>query len=380
MIAMPPAIDRRRLVLSLAGLAVPRLGTAAVPAATAARIAPSAPAEALAPATAAQVAELARAARREGRVNTLGMPDDWANWGGLFAEMKRRYGIAHTDVDLDSAEEIVRIDAEREHPVTDVGDVGFEFGSIAKARGITRAFKPSTWDQVPAWAKDADGHWVLAYTGTIAFAVNRRRLARAPRSWRELFATNARVSIGEVGHAAQSSASVLAAAIALGGDETRLQPALAEFARLAAARRLVTDNPNAAKLARGEADVFLLWDFNALSYRARLRTPSDYEVLIPEDGSVTSGYTTLINRFAPHPAAAQLVREFALSDEGQRQFARGHARPIRAPDMDLPAALRRTLLDNAQYRVARPVRTETWRDEARRLTTAWDRTVMQAGR
>ena len=157
------------------------------------------------------------AARKEGRIASVGMPDNWANWRATWADLDKLYGLTHVDTDMSSAEEIAKMEAERSNASVDIGDVGFEFGAIAKARGITLAYKPTTWAQVPDWAKDADGHWAMAYTGTIAFAINKKRVASAPRSWKELFAGPYRVSIGEVGRASQSNAGILAAAIALGG-------------------------------------------------------------------------------------------------------------------------------------------------------------------
>jgi putative spermidine/putrescine transport system substrate-binding protein len=322
--------------------------------------------------------DLERAARAEGKLASVGMPDDWANWRGTWADLKKVHGLEHVDSDMSSAEEIAKIEAEKANASVDIGDVGFEFGAIAKARGITRAYKPSTWAQVPDWAKDADGHWALAYTGTIAFAVNTKKVANVPRSWKALFQGNHRVLIGEVGRAAQSNAGILAAAVALGGDETRLQPALAEFAKLAKAHRLVTTNASPALMERGEADVFVLWDFNALSYRDKIPNAADYEVLIPSDGSITSGYTTIINKHAPHPNAAMLVREYIFSDAGQINLARGNARPIRAESLKLPEDVRKKLVDNAQYKSARAVRPALWTDEVKKLPRAWQREVMDA--
>ena len=324
------------------------------------------------------VKDLERLARAEGRLASVGMPDDWANWRGAWADMQRLYGVAHVDSDMSSAEEIAKIEAEKANASVDIGDVGFEFGAIAKARGVTRAYKPTTWAQVPDWAKDADGHWALAYTGTIAFAVNSRRVKNVPRSWKALFDSSARVLIGEVGRAAQANAGVLAAAIALGGDETRLAPALAAFAPLARQHRLVMTNASPALMERGEADVFILWDFNALSYRDKIPNATDYEILIPSDGSVTSGYTTILNKNAPHPNAAMLAREYIFSDAGQVQLARGNARPIRADSLALPDDVRRKLIDGKQYAKARAVRPAIWTEEVRKLARAWQHDVMDA--
>ena len=324
------------------------------------------------------VKELERLARGEGRLASVGMPDDWANWRGIWADLQRLYGIAHVDSDMSSAEEIAKIEAEKGNASVDIGDVGFEFGAIAKARGITRAYKPTTWAQVPEWAKDADGHWALAYTGTIAFAVNTKRARVVPRSWKALFESSARVLVGEVGRAAQANASVLSASIALGGDENRLAPALSAFAPLAKARRLLMTNASPALMERGEADVFVMWDFNALSYRDKIPNAADYEILIPSDGSVTSGYTTIINRNAPHADAAMLAREYIFSDAGQIQLARGNARPIRADSVALPDDVRRKLIDGKQYAKARAVRPAIWTEEVKKLPRAWQSAVMDA--
>jgi putative spermidine/putrescine transport system substrate-binding protein len=326
--------------------------------------------------TPAQLQSLMTAARQEGKISSVGMPDDWANWRGTWADLTRLYGLSHVDTDMSSAEEIAKMEAEKANASVDIGDVGFEFGAIAKARKLTLAYKPSTWNEIPEWAKDPEGHWALAYTGTVAFAVNTKRLPKVPRSWKELFASSARVGIGEVGRAAQSNAGVLAAAVALGGDETRLAPALAEFAKLAKAKRLVTVNPSPALMERGEADVFVMWDFNALSYRDKIPNAADYEVLIPSDGSITSGYTTIINAHAPHPAAAQLAREYIFSDAGQINLARGNARPIRADSLKLPPEVKTKLVDSAQYKAARAIRPAVWTEEVKKLGRAWQREVM----
>jgi putative spermidine/putrescine transport system substrate-binding protein len=327
-------------------------------------------------ATAGEVAALALAARAEGKISSVGMPDAWANWKGTWADLGQRYGLAHVDSDMSSSEEIAKMLAEGKSGTVDIGDVGFEFGAIARSRGVTAPFKPSTWAQIPAWAKDADGHWALAYTGTVAFAVNTRRTGGPITSWKALLASKARVDIGEVGRAAQANAAVLAAAVALGGDEDRLDAALQAFGQLARQGRLLSVNPSPALMERGEADVFVMWDFNALAYRDKIPNQADYTVLIPSDGSVTSGYTTLINAHAPHPNAARLAREFIFSDAGQLHLARGYARPVRFDHLSLPADLQQRLLPGAQYKAARPIRPVEWTAAAKTLGSRWQAAVL----
>lgn len=327
-------------------------------------------------ATAAELAVLEKAARAEGKLSSVGMPDDWANWKATWADLGQRYALAHVDSDMSSSEQLAKVLAEGKNASVDIGDIGFEFGAIARSRGVTAAFKPSTWAQIPDWAKDADGHWALAYTGTIAFAVNTKRTGSAIGSWKELLASKARVDIGEVGRAAQANAAVLAAALALGGDEGRLDAALQAFAQLAQQGRLVTVNPSPALMERAEADVFVMWDFNALAYRDKIPNQADYTVLIPADGAVTSGYTTFINANAPHPNAARLAREFIFSDAGQLNLARGYARPVRIDHLKLPAELQARLLPASQYKAARPIRPSAWTEAAKSLGGRWQASVL----
>lgn len=161
---------------------------------------------------------LEAAARKEGEVNSVGMPDTWANWKGTWQDLEQKYGLKHQDTDMSSAQEIAKFAAEGENASADIGDVGASFGPIAVQKGVTQPYKPSTWDQVPSWAKDSDGHWALAYTGTIAFIVNKQTVKDVPHSWADLLKGNYKVTIGDVSAASQAVSGVLAAAYVNGGD------------------------------------------------------------------------------------------------------------------------------------------------------------------
>jgi len=183
--------------------------------------------------------------------------------------------------------------------------------------------------------------------------------------------------MGQVGSSAQANAAVLSAAIALGGAEHQLQPAVAAFARLQAQGRLNDDAPNPQCMEQALDDVYVLWDFNALAFRDKLRNGADYELRIPADGSVTSGYTPIINRHAPHPNAALFTREYIFSDADQLNLAHGYAWPIRIAELSLPEALSRRLLDAAQYKNARAAQPAIWACEAKTLGTTWEQNVLK---
>ena len=241
---------------------------------------------------------------------------------------------------------------------------------------MTQAFKPSTWEQIPAWAKDADGNWMLAYTGSIAFIVNKQLVKDVPHSWADLKKGTYKVTIGDVSAAAQAVNGVLAAAIANGGNESNIQPGLDLFAKLAEQGRLGLSNPTIQTLEKGEVEVGIVWDFNGLSYRDQI-DPNRFEVLIPSDGSVISGYSTIINKYAKNPNAAKLAREYILSDAGQINLAKGNARPIRAEHLTLPAEVQAKLLPNAQYAKVQPIKDpKAWEATAKALPQLWQEHVI----
>ena len=323
---------------------------------------------------AAPVDDLIAAARKEGAVNSVGMPDDWANWGATWKDITAKYGLAHVDTDMSSAEELSKFAAERSNASADIGDVGFEFGAIAAQRGLSAPYKPSTWAQVPDWAKDKDGLWMLAYTGTISFAVA-TDVPNPPKTWADLLTGSYKIAAGDVGKASQSNAAVLACAIANGGSETNVGPAMEFFAKLAKQKRLLTITALPANMAKGEIQVGLMWDFNALNYRDKVGG-GRFHVQVPQDGTVTSGYSTVINKFAKHPSAAMLAREFIFSDEGQNNLADGYARPIRVDHITLSPGAKAKLLPSSEYTKARPVDAQAWMDGAKKVPALWQERVL----
>jgi putative spermidine/putrescine transport system substrate-binding protein len=122
-------------------------------------------------------------------------------------------------------------------------------------------------------------------------------------------------------------------------------------------------------------EVGVLWDFNALNYRDQI-DPNKFAVVIPSDGSVIAGYTTIINKWAKNPNAAKLAREYILSDAGQVNLARGYARPIRS-NVVLPDDVKAKLLPAEQYANAKPVSDHAaWEQSSKALPRQWQETVM----
>ncbi len=321
------------------------------------------------------VADLEKKAKEEGAIASVGMPDSWANWKDTWADLESKYSLKHTDTDMSSAEEIAKFEAEKDKPTADIGDVGIAFGPVAVEKGVTQPYKTSYWDEIPAWAKDKDGHWLVGYQGSIAFLTNTKLVPSAPKSWEDLKNGNYKIIVGDVTKAAQAQMAVLAAAIAFGGDESNIEPGIAYFEDLAKKGRLSNAEASLANIEKGEVEVTLLWDFNALNYSDQLGK-QQFNVSIPKEGSVVSGYATIINKYAPHPNAAKLAREYILSDAGQINLAKGYARPIRE-SVKLPEDVAAKLLPKEEYANVKPVGDyKVWEETAKKIPQLWQERVL----
>jgi putative spermidine/putrescine transport system substrate-binding protein len=187
------------------------------------------------------------------------------------------------------------------------------------------------------------------------------------------------VSVGDVTKASQAQNAVLSAALAMGGSESNIQPGLDFFKKLAEAGRLDMGELSLARLEKGEIAVAIVWDYNALGYRDQFvsnNPNANFEVCIPTDGAIQSGYCTIINAYTKHPYAAALTREYILSDEGQINLAKGYAKPIRS-DVVLPEEVKAKLLPDSQYTNARMIQDyEGWAKIVETIGIVWQEEVI----
>lgn len=325
--------------------------------------------------------QIEESAKEEGKINSVGMPDTWANWIATWTELSDTYTLEHTDLDMSSSEEIALFKEEGTDGTKDIGDVGQQWGPIAEEEGVTLKYKTSYWDEIPDWAKDDDGDWMVCYYGTISIITNDSLVSEAPTSFADILEGDYKVTIGDVSSAAQAQHAILATAYAMGGDMDNLQPAYDFWTTLAEQGRIDTGDTSTARIESGEIACGLFWDYNSLNYRdnAVANNPeASFTVCIPSDGSVQSGYASIINKNAPNPNAACLTREYILSDEGQINLAEGYATPIRE-SVELPAEVKEKRIDDAQYDSAIVIEDfDKWTTVCQDIITYWEENIIPA--
>src|SRR5258706_11918804 len=338
---------------------------AATPAATEAALPPAPAAGPIDLKTAGGMDALVAAAKKEGALNVVALPDDWADYKDIKGTFFPRYGLQISDLNPDgsSGDEIsaIKANAGNTGPQTpDVIDVGFIWGDQSKAAGLLQPYKVATWDTIPDALKDADGFYYGDYYGTMSFEVNSDVVKNVPQDWSDLLKPEYKGMIGMAGDptsAAQAVYSVWAAALANGGSLDDPMPGLQFFKQVAAAGNLNGAVAQAGLVAKGEIPIALRWDFNALSNRDNNAKVANIQVVYPKSGLIARVYLQAINAYAPHPMAARLWQEFLYSDEGQLFWLKGYAKPARFDDLKkrnvIPADLL-AKLPQADVKVAFP--------------------------
>jgi putative spermidine/putrescine transport system substrate-binding protein len=323
--------------------------------------------------------DLARAAEQARDFQTYGMPDDWANYGGVLKAFAEKYGfeLRRTDTDMTSMEEITKYDAEKANPVAVSSDIGLIYGPIAEEVGVVPPYLPPSAETLPAGLKGTNGGWVATFTGVPAIIVNTDVISTVPEAWDDLLGEEftGKIGIRDPRTAGEGAVAFLAWAYANGGHETNLAPGV-EFAQKLLPQ--FAPKEGLPELEKGEIPVAIKYDFNALAWSAAAKEKGiNTRVVIP-GVSVYGPSALMINKYNTAKAdLAKLLLDFALADEAQAAFAEFGARPIRyiLGDLELPDAAKAKWLPDENYADVRQV--EDWsKVDAQTLAESWDVDVL----
>ncbi|OLP44465.1 iron ABC transporter substrate-binding protein [Rhizobium oryziradicis] len=334
-------------------------------------------------------ADLIAAAKKEGALTTIALPHDWCGYGGVIEGFKAKYGLKVNELNPDagSGDEIEAIKANKGNTgdqAPDVIDVGLSFGPTAKADKLIQPYKVSTWDSIPATAKDADGYWYGDYYGVMAFEVNKDLVKNPPKDWADLLKpeyANMVALGGDPRTANQAISAVFAAGLsAAKGDVAKAGEAgLNFFKDLNAKGNFVPVVGKPATLAQGTTPIILRWDYNALAGRDSLKGNPPVDVIVPASGVVAGVYVQAISAYAPHPNAAKLWMEYLYSDEGQVGWLKGYCHPIRFNDLakngKIPADVLAKLPDPKAYEQAVFPTLDQQDAYKKVITEGWDKVV-----
>jgi putative spermidine/putrescine transport system substrate-binding protein len=293
---------------------------------------------------------LVAAAKKEGELNVIALPPDWANYGAIIKAFSDKYGIAVKSAQPDAASQDEINAASQQKGKSTAPDV-FDLGqSVALANtSIFAPYKVEKFGDVSEAFKDPDGKWINDYGGYMSIGYDSSKVP-AITGVDDLLKPEFKGKVALNGDPTQAGAAfsgVMMVGVSQGGSPDDIAPGVEFFRKLNEAGNFLPVDPTPATIESGQTPVVIDWDY--LNVAETKKLPS-WKVVIPPNAAVAGYYFQAINADAPHPAAARLWQEFLYSDEGQNLYLRGGARPVRADTM-----VANGTIDRAAYDVLPPV-------------------------
>jgi putative spermidine/putrescine transport system substrate-binding protein len=302
--------------------------------------------------------EMIAEAKKEGKLNTIALPRDWANYGEMMDTFAKKYGLSidNANPNGSSAEENQAIRSLKgDSRAPDAVDVSTTFAISGAAEGLYAKYFVSTFSTIPRALKDTRGLWWGDYWGAVSIGYNQSIIKTPPKTWKDLLKPDYRGKVALNGSPLTSGsaiAGVFAAAIGNGGSVKDIGPGIDFYATLKKSGNFIPIQSTPQTVASGQTPISIDWDYNNLAYVKEFPA-AKWAVTIPSDGVYGGYYAQAINANAPHPWAARLWEEFMFSDQGQIIWLKGFSHPARFNDLakrkKLPKALLTALPSPALY-------------------------------
>jgi putative spermidine/putrescine transport system substrate-binding protein len=306
--------------------------------------------------------EMIAQAKKEGKLNTIALPPDWANYGEVISTFSKKYGIPieNANPNGSSTEENQAIRSLKgDSRAPDAVDVTVAVVVPGAAEGLYGKYFVSTFATIPRAMKDTRGYWWGDYGGVVSIGYNKALISNPPKSFADLLKPEYKGKVALNGSPLKSGsaiAGVFAAALANGGSASNVSPGIDWFAKLKSVGNFIPVETTPQTVASGQTPISIDWDYNNLKYVSEFPA-ARWGVTIPSDGVYSGFYCQAINATAPHPWAVRLWEEFLFSDQGQILFLKGFSHPARFDDLakrkKLPKAMLAALPSPALYAKAK---------------------------
>ncbi len=278
---------------------------------------------------------LIAAAKKEGHLNVIALPTNWANYGAIMKGFTKKYHIKINSANPEgsSAQEVTALQVDKGRAsAPDVIDVGTNYAINAQTLGLLAPYKVSTWNQIPSALKQAKGYWFDDYGGYVAIGCDSTAVPTCPTSFTQLATLAVKGSKYTVGlndsptASASALAGVIAAAIASGGSLSDVSSGVTYFANLNKAGTFVPGKSALSTVQNHTTNIVIWWDY--LQAGGISAAVPGWKINVPSDAGLGEYYSQAIAKAAPDPAAARLWEEYLYSVAGQNGFLAGLARPV----------------------------------------------------
>ena len=302
--------------------------------------------------------QLVANAKKEGHLNTIALPPDWANYKEALADFPKKYGIGITNDNPNgsSAQEnqaIVSLKGDNRAP--DAVDVTESFAVQGTAQGLYAPYFNLNYKTIPRALKNTHGYWMGDYWGAVSIGYNKSLISNPPKTFKDLLKPDYKGKVAMNGSPLSSGsaiAGVFAATLANGGSVADVTPGIDYFQKLKSVGNYIPVQTTPQTVASGQTPISIDWDYNNLAYVTEFPA-ANWAFTVPSDGVYGGYYSQAINQTAPHPNAARLWEEFLYSDQGQIIWLKGGAHPARFADLVarkvIPPAVLQSLPSSAIY-------------------------------
>ena len=280
---------------------------------------------------------LAAACKKEGQLNIIATPRDWANYGEIIDNFKKLYKVkidsnipdGSSQDEIDTANKLKG--TKRSPDVYDLGTaVGYKYIDTHYA-----PYKVINWAQIPTSLKDAQGRLTPNYTGVMtvgydgALGTITKLDDLLDAKFKGVVALN-----GDPTKASAGLNGLFMTSIANGGSFDDISKGVDFFKKLKAAGSFINVDPTPATIESGQTRVVFDWTYNAKSVIDKFKAVGKtWKTFTPANAAVGSFYNVGVSAWAPHPACGRLWMEYVLSAEGGNSWGKGGASPVLWPWM-----------------------------------------------
>jgi putative spermidine/putrescine transport system substrate-binding protein len=278
------------------------------------------------------MAGLAAACKKEGQLNVIALPHDWADYGTMLEGFKKAYGVKIDEGNPEggSQDEINAAETNKGTSRSpDVFDLSTATAVKYLGKGTYAPYKTKLWKYIDgAAAISSNGEITPNYVGTLTIGYNSTLLGTITKL-EDLFAAKFKGKVALNGDPMTSGTGLNGIFMinkALGGNFNDITKGVAWFKKLKDAGNFINVNPTAATIAGGSTPVVIDNGYVQVAAARQLAAAGvEWKLFTP--ASVGGGYNSAISAWAPHPACARLWMEYTLGETGAGVWAFGGATP-----------------------------------------------------
>jgi putative spermidine/putrescine transport system substrate-binding protein len=241
---------------------------------------------------------LATACKKEGQMNIIADPHDWANYGEIITGFAKMYKVKMNEANPNGSSQD-EINAANQLRGTKRAPDAFDLGSAVAYSNLNSfgAYKVANWKDIPVAFKDPNGFLTKDYGGFMAVGYDS--------------------ALGTVTSLNDLMKPAFQGKVALNGDPTKANAGLMGVFMAA-----IANGGSLNDLSKG------------VDYFKQLKKKGvTWKVFIPKGALVGAYYNQAININAPHPACARAWLEYLYSPAGQNAWLKGGSRPVLAEVM-----------------------------------------------